>query len=135
MYTTKKQSASSELRRDKAIARVDCDLMMKCTLANGTDYAIKKRASSFMRFLRKNPNFTSDASLKMYRDHPELREVRRIAMYKFRDELTLWGTDPEMAKILSHKIRCCRNGKEVVRYVECQREKSFGVQTMDNLNV
>lgn len=127
MYTSKKQSASSTLRSQKALERLDCSLMMKCTRANSSPKAIAKRVISFKKFLARHPDFMSERARRMYVTNPHLREVRREMMTKYRDLLGLASTDPEVAKMLSFKLKNCRNGVEVVKYIECEREKTVGV--------
>ena len=129
MYTTKKQSISSKLRSQKALERVDCSLMMKCTEANSTPEAILKRVASMKRFLLANPDFARNKSKQMYRDHPELRQVRKEAIKEFQHLLGLPLTDPTMAKKVAFDLKYCKNGIQVLEYIECEREKTVGVTT------
>ncbi len=127
MYTTKNQSASAELRSKKALERLDCSLIMKCTEANSTPEAIKKRVESFRKFLERNPEFMSERARRMYETNPGLRDIRREMMTNYRDVIGLASTDPKIAELVAHKLKHCRNGVEVVRFIECEREKTIGV--------
>jgi len=127
LYTTKKQSISSVLRSKKALERLDCSLMMKATTANSTPEVITRRGISFSRFLKNNPGFGSRRMRQCYIDNPELREVRREAMKWIQDTMGLPTTDPDMARKVAFKIRHFKNGVQVIRYVDCEREHSTGV--------
>lgn len=128
-YTTKKQSTSGQLRSEKALARLDCSLMMKCTDANSGPKAIARRTASYKRFMKNNPGWMSARQKKMYRDNPELRIVRREWLTKYIDLLGLATTDPEIMDNLVFNCRFCVNGVEVLRYEDTEREKSAGVVT------
>ena len=127
MYVTKKQSASSKLRSKIQRENVDCSVIMKATRANSTPQAIMKRVASMKRFLERNPGFASAKAEQMYIDNPELREVRSKALKEFQHLLGIYSTDPENAKNLSFQLKHCRNGIQVLEYIECEREKTVGV--------
>lgn len=103
MYTSKNQSRSAKDRSRKALARLDCSLMMKATSANSTEGAIKKRVEGFRKFCKDNPDYFSNA---MYRAH---------------------RNDPTMRKRAIFTRTHCADGVQVVEYQECTREGDSGV--------
>jgi hypothetical protein len=106
---------------------VDCKLMMECVRANSTPRAIAKRVKSFKLFLLKHPNFMREVALSAYRNNPGLREVRRKYMTTYRPSFTAASSDPEVMEKIVYQLKHCRNGEEVIKYIECEREKSVGV--------
>ena len=104
MYTTKRQSLSAKDRSEKALARLDCSLLMKATKANGTKKAIRKRVKGFKKFHIEHPGFFTENRIRMHRDDPTIKE-----------------------RAVFTRLHCV-NGVQVVEYLECKREKSVGVQ-------
>ena len=103
MYTTKRQSLSAKDRSAKALARLNCNLLMKATRANGTKKAIRKRVKGFKKFHIEHPGFFTANRIRMHQNDPTIKER------------------------MSFSMNHCVDGKQVVRYQECEREKSVGV--------
>lgn len=70
--------------------------------------------------------------------NPELRQKKRdfiIANREYYRKIiefnagmrSNWSSEPENMKITIDKLRTYRNGRRVLRFIECEREKSTGV--------
>lgn len=109
-YTSKRQAASATLRSEKAKARVDPELIMKCSLANQNEESIKKRSVLLKEYYAKRPEHRPAMIKNCFRLYPWMRERVR-----------------DMSVFLTNS----RNGVLVLKKVMCEREKSVGVNRYD----
>jgi len=108
-YMNIKQKNSATERSEKAIARLDLEMMQKCIDASHTPKA------SGRRIVTKELTFDIEAArergIQMHKDHPH---IARIASKAAKKQRQIQITE--------------RGGVPVQKIVWCQREKSVGVQ-------
>lgn len=107
-YTSKRQAASATLRSERALARVDPDLIMKCTVAG--EKAIDKRIKSFTAYHKKRPEHIREKARNFHRRDPSIRKYTGAIL-----------------RAVFRQLQTCQDGRLVQEVVMCKREKSVGV--------
>jgi len=92
-----------------------------------TPEAKAKKSKSLKLYFNNNPGEFSRRITMAYAKNPELRQQRATVLRITRSDMENYYTDPKNAE----KRRSTRNGEQVVKYIEAEREKTTGVLVYD----